>query len=276
MSNKIKATIYILIMVIALGATAVLYMMMPVCENCGRKFCFGSCTIRYELDGTTNTVSAEEWVRPRPETNQTTTRLAETDPVDPEEYFDNVCLIGDSRTNALQLYGVPLDCIFAQDGLNQEQALDTAFIRINDSKPVTIAEAVMYAAPEVMIVNFGINGIAWWTNEGFMESYEALIEELEEASPDSIIVIEAILPISISYEQRTDTNGLTNERIDEVNELLYEYAQKNGYYYMATNEIMKNEYNDLKREYSADGIHFTQTGYEAIIDYILTHAIYRE
>lgn len=273
MSNKVKVTIYIAIMVIALSVTAALYVLMPACDDCGRKICFGNCVGEGGWFG----LQDDQTVRlPGAKTNQKTTLLAETEAVDPAEYFETVWLIGDSRTNALQLYDIPVDRIFAQDGLNQEQALSTAFLRIGDSKPVTIPEAVMYAAPEVMIVNFGINGIAWWSTEQFMESYDALITALKEASPGSIIVIESVLPVAQSYEESAESNGLTNERIDEINELLYRYAQQNGCYYMATGEVMKNEENDLKEEYSDDGLHFTRAGYQAVIDYILTHAVIRE
>lgn len=269
MSDRVKTAICCIVIFVSIAATVTLYHMMPACDQCGRKFCFGECAF-----------SQDALIRPgspmNAKTNQKTTRLASTEAVDLEEYFENVWLIGDSRTNALQLHGVPVDRILAQDGMNQEQAVTTSFIRIGDSMPVTIPEAVMYSAPEIVVVNFGINGISWWSVEDFMTRYETLIEALREASPSTIIVIESVLPVSMSYEESSDANGLTNEKIDEVNEALYQYARQNGYYYMASNEVMKNEYNDLKREYSEDGVHFTKAGCEAIVEYILTHAIIKE
>ena len=266
MSRKVKAMLYVTIMVVSLSAAAILYMLMPACENCGRKFCFGTCIIEY---GNLNPLSA----RPnQPKTNQTTTRLAETEKVDAETYFKNVYFIGDSRTNALKLYGVPQDHIFAEDGLNHERALTAECVRLDDRKIVSIPDAVMITAPKIMIINFGINGASFWGKDEFIEKYETLVDTLLERSPNSIVVIESILPVSLGYEQKE--GGCSNEKIDELNDALYEMAKEKGFYYMATNEAMKNDYNDLVDNYhDGGGLHYNSKGNEQIINYVLTHAI---
>ena len=270
MSNKAKAMCYIAVMAVSLSVIASLYILMPECENCGRKFCFGSCTITYENSG-----QDPQSLRPnQPKTNQTTTRLTETERVDAESYFDDVYFIGDSRTRALQLYGVPLDHIFAEDGLNHERALTAECVRMSEQKLMTIPDAVSVTIPKIMIINFGINGAYFWSVEDFMEKYAVLIDALLEKSPNSIVVIEAILPVSLGYEYSDE--GVSNAKIDELNMALYQYAQENGFYYLATNEVLKDENNALKDEYTGDGLHLNDLGYEKVLDYILTHAILTE
>lgn len=267
MAKKVQMMCYVTIIVVALSLSVVLFMITPACSNCGSKVCFGRCTIVYDIDNP-NKVRENA-----PATNQNTTRLVETERAD-ESYLENITFIGDSRTVGLQLYGVPLEKIFADDGLNHEQALTKEVVRLTENKWTTIKEAVLMTAPDIMIVNFGINGAAYMPVDTFIAGYEELIDELLEASPSSIFVIEAIMPVSLSYEQ--SDGGCTNEKIDSLNDAIYKMAKDKGLYYLATNEAMKNENNDLVNTYhSGDGIHYNKEAYEAIIEYILTHEIRR-
>lgn len=269
MSTKVKAMMLVTIMIVSLSVTAIIYILSDPCEECGNKFCFGDCTIRYEDDpNVSSTIKQQQF-----KTNQSGTRLAETKKAS-RDYLDSLVFIGDSRTVALQLHAeLNEENVFAEEGLNHEEALTKQFVKIQDYKKVTIADAVKVAAPDVMIVNFGINGISWMSVDTFIEGYEQLIDTLIEASPSSIIVIEAIMPVSLSYEQRSD--GVTNEKIDEANDALFKMAKEKGLYYLGTDEVMKNDMNDLMDGFSGDGLHYTKAAYEVIIDYILSHAIYK-
>ena len=266
--------LYITIMVVALSATAVLYMLMPACGVCGEKFCFGNHEAEqfYPIGN-----DSPQTVRPnQPKTNQTTTRLTETERAG-ADYLQSLYFIGDSRTNALRLYDIPADHIFAEDGLNHERALTERVVELEGQTLVSIPDAVKVALPEIMIVNFGINGISWWTEDEFIRLYGELVDALLESSPESILVIEAVMPVAYYYEQKPAADGgVTNEEIDEINRRLYQLAQEKGCYYLATNEVMKNAENDLKDEFTADGLHFTKAAYATILDYIETHAIIKQ
>lgn len=273
MSRKVVAMGLVTIIVVSLSFVAVLYMLMPPCDYCGEKFCFGTCTVV----GPNGELQYQQSSRAElPSTNQTTTRLQETEPIDPAVYFENVYLVGDSRTVGLgqHVEEVPVDRIFARNSSNHEEAMYIECVPLREEKYVSIPEAVRITAPRIIIVNFGINSAYMGSEssiEEFMTGYEAFIDKLLENSPHSIIVLEAIMPVSLAYEQSNPE--VSNENIDRINLRLLELAQEKGYYYLATNEGMKNEYNALKEEYSADGLHFTKAGYQYIADYILSHAI---
>lgn len=272
MSNKVKAMFLIMVMIIALSATTILIMLMEPCEYCKSKFCFGNCTIVYE-DGTTanpNTIKPNSG-----KTNQKTTRIAETERMD-ESYLDKLVFIGDSRTIGLKLnYNLSDDKIFAEDGLNHEAALTKKVVKLQEYKSISIPEAVKVTAPPIMVVGFGINGISWMSVNQFIEGYEKLVDELITSSPNSIVVIQAIMPVSANYEM--NEGGVTNEKIDEANDALYEMAKEKGLYYLGVNEVLKNDNNDLIDGYhSGDGIHYNKKAYEVIVDYILTHAIIKK
>ncbi len=271
MSKKVKAMMYITIMIIALSVTSILILITEPCEYCHRKFCFGNCLIVYDDDG--NVTQGK--VKSKYKTNQNSTRLAETERA-PQSYLDNIIFVGDSRTVALRVHAnIKPENIFAEDGLNHEAALTKKVVKIQKYKTVSIPEAVEITVPSIMVVNFGINGMAWMSVDKFIEGYEKLIDELISKSPSSIIVVEAILPVSLGYEQTA--NGISNEKIDQANNALYEMAKQKGLYYMGTDEVMKNENNDLIASYhNGDGLHYNKQAYEAITEYMLTHAIIKK
>lgn len=270
MSKKIRVMLHITTIVIALSVAAIAFMLMPVCDFCQSKFCFGTCQREIDLDG----VKTESGQRENPpKTNQNTTRLKETT-TQGDDYLSNITFIGDSRTVALEFFDIPKSQIFAENSLTHQQALTKNVVGLSDDKFTTIEEAVISTAPDIMIINFGINGAAWMPDEEFITTYEEFIDKMLAASPSSIIVIESILPVSIDYENRSD--GIKNERIDELNSLLYELAKDKGLYYMASNEALKTDNNTLNPEYSADGLHFNNKAYEVLLNYFKTHAIIRQ
>lgn len=261
-------------MIVAIAVTAVCYILLKPCEFCGDKLCFGKCTIVYDAQG--NPIKKQDDAAPLShKTNQKSTRISETDLAD-VSYLDSLTFVGDSRTIGLKAFAKLKDeNVFAEDGLNHEAALTKKVVQLQQFQSVSIPEAVRVTAPDIMVVNFGINGIVWLGLEAFIEGYEKLIDELILSSPSSVIVIEAIMPVSMKYENGAD--GVTNEKIDDANLLLYELAKEKGLYYLATDEVLKNEYNDLDDTlHNGDGLHYNKAAYDIIIDYILRHQIYRK
>lgn len=274
MSTKLKVMLMVTISVLAICVTAVVVILLPPCKYCGDKFCMERCVVFYEGGDTVSRPGATGLKAQNQKTNQKTTRLAETTRAK-DSYINDLYFIGDSRMIGLMANaGLAEDHVFAEDGLNHEAALTKPVARLQEFKSVTIAEAITVTVPDVVVVGFGINGIVWMNNETFMEGYEQMVDQLITASPTSIIVIQSINPVSIGYENRSD--GVTNERIDEVNELLYAMAEEKGLYYLATNEVLKNETNDLPDSlHNGDGIHYNKAAYDLIVDYILSHPIYK-
>lgn len=261
MSNKLKIMFCVTLIIFCLSISAIIFIQIPVITR-PKVYDFSNVTVENQ-----NTISHQM------QTNQNTTMLAETVAQD-EEYFDTIKFVGDSRTNAMKLFGIDEKNIFAEDGINHQTALTKEFIRLSENKTTTLYEALRITAPEVVMLNFGINGLSWMSIEDFIYSYEKLVDQVVEASPSSIVVINSVLPVSLAYEQRLD--GVLNSKIDEANGELYSLAEKKGLYYMGMSDILKNSHNALKDEYhNGDGLHFNSSTYTAIKEYILTHAIYK-
>ena len=103
------------------------------------------------------------------------------------------------------------------------------------------------------------------------DRYRTMMQAFQKMSPETVFIIESILPVSSSYES---TSGVTNEKIDEMNLRLCALAEELGCYYLASDTVMKDENNDLLRIYNdGDGLHYNEKGYEAILTCVKTHVV---
>ncbi len=237
---------------------------MPACDLCGNKFCFGNCL------GTSQQIQPSENSEYEKPNGILSTQLAETEEAS-DSYMENVYFIGDSRTVALSTVGVSEEHLFAEVGLSHDHALNKRTVVMEDKTIVTIPDAVRITAPKIAIVNFGVNGIGYMDENSFLEDYREMMKTLQSCSPDTVFVIEAILPVSARYESQTNVR---NQKITNMNQRLYDLAEELGCYYLASDTMMLNKDGALKKEYdSGDGLHFSQSGYEAILQYVKTHQV---
>lgn len=190
-----------------------------------------------------------------------------------DAYIQKILFLGDSRINGM-LYSrqIPAANTFAENGLSHSVALNKAIVNLGTGKLLTIPQAVGIRKPAVMLVAFGINGVAYMGKTGFMKSYEAFIDALLAQSPDSRLIIQSILPVSKAYAQKDPR--MENSTIDWYNQQLRALAEKKSLYYLDTAQALKGADNNLDPRFDkGDGLHFNAAAGEAILAYIRTHAI---
>ena len=192
-----------------------------------------------------------------------------------EEYLADTVFIGDSRTNGLSGYGyVPKSSVFAIDGFNHASARTEKFITLSGTnRKLTIAQAVGFVKPVRMIVSFGINGIAFMDSDTFMSEYAALLDELRAASPETLLVVQSILPVSA--EKAASTPGMSNRAIDSCNQKLKALAEEKGGVFLDSSAVLKNSKGNLDPKYkSGDGLHFNRKAYQALLDFYDKNRLY--
>ena len=196
-----------------------------------------------------------------------------TEEYDTEFYLGETVFVGDSRTNGMISYGfLPPEQVYAIDGCSQKTIQDREFVDLGDGKLYTVEEAVAIRQPERIMISLGINGLTTMGEEEFMEEYRALTESLHQASPNSTIILQSILPVA--WWKYQEIPAFDNDNIDYYNELLCDYAQEAGYFYLNSAEVMKDSRNSLRSEYDAgDGLHFNSAAYEALMEYYTTHMV---
>lgn len=207
---------------------------------------------------------------PRP--TETTEALQPVAPsISYSQYMEETYFIGDSRTNRMVMYGyVARSRAFALNGINHSDACTRRFVDLGDGRLLSMAEAVAQVKPVRMVVSLGINGLSFMSESGFMNTYEEFLNGLRQASPDTILVVQAILPVSAAYESKDPR--MTNEKIDRYNEKLRTITQACGGRFLDTSAVLKDENGDLAARFdSGDGLHYNKTAYKVLFGYIEEH-----
>lgn len=189
-----------------------------------------------------------------------------------DSYLDDTVFVGDSITYGISSYGYKSrDYVFAKIGLHQGTALNTKCVYTSKTTSYTIADALSMAKPGKIIVTLGINAIYSVYNDSFVSNYQKFIDKIKEASPDSVIILQSVFPVSRNWaaSNRPDANN----RVAYANDRIAELSEQNGLYYLNTYEDMVGNDGFAKEGMTSDGLHLSRQGYETVFNYILTHCV---
>ncbi len=181
--------------------------------------------------------------------------------------LDDILFLGDSRTVAMAEFGfVPKSQIMAEVGLNHISAMTQYFD--NNGYSNTIQQEVSKRNPKVIIISFGVNGIAYMSKSQFMDGYQEFISMVQKASPDSEIILQAIMPVGRKQEQSDDR--LNNQVIEDYNKQLRTLAQQKKIEFLDVSDCLKDKSGYLDERYdSGDGLHYNRAAYEEWFDQML-------
>lgn len=199
--------------------------------------------------------------------------ISKTSKAEDWDYFDDTVMVGDSITYGMASYGyLDFNHVFAKIGLHQGTALTSKCVYTSKTNGYSISDALKIAKPGKIYVTLGINAIYSYKADWFYDNYKALLNKIKTASPDSVIIIQSIFPVT---EKWAINNGkpTCNQSVAYANQKLSELAKEENCYFLHTYEDLTDENGFLKPEYSGDGIHLSRKGYEAVFNYILTHPV---
>ncbi len=198
-----------------------------------------------------------------------------------QEYVDNITFLCDSPFTWLKLFGMlPGGVDTTQVWTGPEGTMTLGYLdgfEILD--PIdgvlrTIPETVALHKPPMILITVGINGVALWGEEEFKGAYVRLIDEIKEASPDTVILVQSILPIAPSY---VHWGMITNESITAANAWILEVAEQCGLHYLDTFSVLVGEDGNIRPELvQDDGLHANEDGLNLALEYIRTHAFIPE
>lgn len=194
-----------------------------------------------------------------------------------QSYIDEITFLCDSPFYWLKLFGLLSDGYDTRqvwtgpEGtmtlgyLNGFEILDPF-----DGVLRTIPETVALRRPPVILITVGINGVALWEEETFKQEYVRLIDWIREASPDTVILLQSILPIAPSYAH---WGMITNATITAANAWILEVAEECGLHYLDTFSALVGEDGNIRPELvKDDGLHANEEGLKLALGYIRTHA----
>ena len=196
--------------------------------------------------------------------------VPESETVD-NSYFADAVFLGDSRTEGLIINtGLVEPTTYAYKGLMVDTVFTEPVVNYNGSK-IAVMDALKNTSFSKVYIMFGINETGWLYDSYFVDKYEEIIDEIREINPDAIIYIQEILPVSAEV---SDTHSyISNERIEELNLLLKDIADRKQVYYVDTVTAVSDSYGNLPDEAATDGIHLTRDYCEKWLEYLKSHTV---
>lgn len=208
------------------------------------------------------------------------TPVSESEAVD-VSWFDDVAFIGDSVSVKLQYYAASTqalgDATFLCAGsLSASNALHTVTSESThptyQGKKMALEDSVALSGVDKVYIMLGMNNIAFGLENSTGDMVE-MIDRILEKSPDVTIVIQSVTPMAKT--SRTANQWLNNDSIAAYNQRMQEICHERGWYYLAVEEMFKDEDGYLIREYCSDpdemGIHFSTQAAEIWVEYLKTH-----
>lgn len=191
-----------------------------------------------------------------------------------DNYTDEFIFAGDS----MALYYVinkliPGNRLWHQVSITPDTALTTPIYINHQETGLTFIEAFQKYKPAKVILTIGTNSAAYMERKFFIESYRKLIEELQKASPNTILIIQSIPPVDSKYDK--DGTGINNKKINNLNYSLAELCDQMQIPFLNSAVAMKDENGACKKGYclESDGIHPTKEGQQQLLKYAQTHML---
>jgi len=198
-------------------------------------------------------------------------RLAETADMG-QEYVDKFVFLGDSTTYGLGYYDIVPDTQVwtpASGTLTLSLWSTSTIVYNDDGSELSIKDATAKKLPEYMLITLGVNGISFMDEEYFITEYTKLVQTIQEASPNTKIILNSIYPVSASYPAE---NGITNEKIDTANTWVERIAGSLGVKYLDSESVIKDSDGAMPDKLSNDkALHLNADGFALVINYLRTH-----
>ncbi len=171
--------------------------------------------------------------------------------------YENIVFLGDSIT---ELY--PIDNIFSDlpivksgiSGYTTQDILDRMESMVYQYNPTSI------------FLLIGTNDIIQEgedKNKEAVDNIKKIVEEIEKHRNKSKIYIESIYPVNKSID-RSMVRNRDNKTIQEMNDKIEEYCNKNNITYINMYDELTDENGNFSSDYTFDGLHPSELGYAKI------------
>ena len=120
-------------------------------------------------------------------------------------------------------------------------------------------------------VMLGVNELGWNGTEIYHNQYAKLIDRLREDHPDSLVVLQTLIPVSAKQEAKK--SYVNNTRIAAYNEVIRQLAEEKQCPYVDVAAAMTDEQGCLRSDWTSDGVHLNTKGCKAWLEYLRTHPV---
>jgi lysophospholipase L1-like esterase len=123
---------------------------------------------------------------------------------------------------------------------------------------------------EAVYIVISAESVSWMDVPTFVKKYTTFVEGIVSVYPEAHIYVQPIFPIN---EEKAAKRGysVTNEKIRQINEYIFEYAEENSIWILDLYGEFVNKEGILPEEYTTNGIRFEKETYEIWSNYVVTH-----
>ena len=195
-------------------------------------------------------------------------------------WFDDAVFVGDSVTLKLSYYadyGSLGNADFLCAGSLGYNNAQWGYDHPDNVHPVyngikyTVEDGVAMLQPKKIFVMLGMNDIGLYGVDGAVEGMKSLTAKIQQRCPDAVIYVQSVTPM-LSYKQLSDLNNTT---IDAFDQAIQPICQERGYIYLDVASAVNDGYGNLMEAYCSDatamGLHFSDAGCEAWVNYLKSH-----
>lgn len=135
---------------------------------------------------------------------------------------------------------------------------------------ITPAAAAAKAKPARLVMILGADGLDGMDEQTFVDGYESLIRSIQEASPNTQIIVCSISSVTVGYN---GTDGVNANVIRNVQDWIKAVCVRTGAYYCDSGSAVNDGAGWLDSDYaSANGKALNSAGLQKILEYLRTHA----
>lgn len=191
------------------------------------------------------------------------------------DWFADAVFIGDSRTDGLRLYSGIRDVDFlCYKGLTVFEVMNDKPVIDSEDQKIGVLQALEQKVYAKIYLMLGINELGYNYDQGFADTYGAVVDRLKELQPDADIYLQSLIPVNEETCRETgQSDYITNEQIAVYNGIIEAIAAEKEVYYVNVQEAMVDENGVLPADASSDGIHFHKDGYKIWYEYLKTHTV---
>ena len=195
------------------------------------------------------------------------------------DFFSKAVFIGNSTSEGLTTYfsskgkdylGGPLVAAKVSYTFNSDNSKLNGYMLKYKDEQLQAKELVKKAGSKRALIMMGTNDLMGAQASAVAEKYKKYIEGIRQENPGVVIYIQSTIP----RRGTKNSDSLSNDKIDELNNLMMEYANsQSGIFYIDISTPLKDEEGNLKQSYCSDGyVHLNIEGYSVwvnrVVDYV--------
>ncbi|MDD6021395.1 MAG: GDSL-type esterase/lipase family protein [Acutalibacteraceae bacterium] len=198
-------------------------------------------------------------------------------------YFDDAVFVGDSISLKLSYYEAANDVLgkaqfLTAGSLSATNALwdvssESVHPRYKGTK-MKLEKSIPLTGAKKVYIMLGMNDINLSGIDGSIENFKKLCKNIKKNAPYVKFYVQSVTP-RVAMTSSSTSKSLTNAKIAEYNRKLSECCRRQGWYFLNVAYVMFDSKGNLKKEYCSDpggmGMHFTNEGCKAWVDYLYTH-----